>query len=110
MPQPSSPGEPWLLRSREHSSGIAASQASGSRSRQSVTPSSTGLPSSPQSPYVPYARRGNRPLGPVQQVRAGMGNVSSKGNNLGAGSPLGGRGVSVDADSSLGTSPGTPGD
>ena len=82
-----SPGEPWLLRSREHSDAT--------------------LPSSPQSPYVPPPRRATRPLDRVQQAR---GNVNSKGNpGVGVGSPLG-RGMSADTDSSLGTSPGTPGE
>jgi RanGTP-binding protein len=90
----SSPGEPWLLRSREHSSGAG----SGARSRRNMTPAD--LPSSPQSPYVP-PRRATRPLHHLQQAR---GNVNVKGN---VGSPLG-RGMSADTDSSLGTSPGIP--
>ena len=90
-----SPGEPWLLRSREHSS----STSSGARSRRNMTPSD--MPSSPQSPYVP-PRRATRPLDHVQQAR---GNVNVKGS---VGSPLG-RELSADTDSSLGTSPGMPG-
>lgn len=89
-----SPSEPWLLRSREHSSG------SGSRARH-MTPSD--LPSSPQSPYVPPPRRATRPLDRVQQARGHV-TANVKAN---AGSPLG-RGMSADTDSSLGTSPGTP--
>jgi hypothetical protein len=96
-----SPDEPWLLRSREHSSGGLSSGGSGSRPRRNLAPSDGAFPSSPQSPYVPPPRRAPRPLDRVQQAR---GNVTTKGN---VGSPLG-RGVSADADSSLGTSPGTP--
>jgi hypothetical protein len=58
------------------------------------------IPSSPQSPYVPVpSRRATRPMDRVQsQDRVGI-----------KGSPLGReRRASTDADSSLGTSPGTP--
>lgn len=96
-----SPGEPWLLRSREHSSGGLSSDGFGSRSRPNMTPSD--MPSSPQSPYVP-PRRATRPLDRVQQARGNV-NVNMKGN---VGSPLG-RGMSADTDSSLGTSPEIPG-
>jgi hypothetical protein len=93
-----SPGEPWVLRSREHSS----SSGSGTRAGH-MTPSDMPFPSSPQSPYVP-PRRATRPLDRVQQARGNV-NANVKAN---VGSPLG-RGMSVDTDSSLGTSPGTPG-
>jgi hypothetical protein len=95
-----SPGEPWLLRSREHSSGGLSSGASGSRPRRNMTPSD--MPASPQSPYVPPPRRATRPLDQVQLARGG--NVNLRSN---VGSPLG-RGMSADTDSSLGTSPGSP--
>jgi len=75
--------EPWLLRNREHSSV----------SRRS--PSNMPMPSSsPTSPYRPQ-RKSTRPLDRVQ------GSLGTKG------SPLG-RGVSVETDSTLGTSPGSP--
>jgi hypothetical protein len=74
--------EPWLLRSREHSSA----------SRQSP-------PNIPQSSPMPLhrpPRKSTRPLDRVNQ------------NSLGVkGSPLG-RGMSVETDSTLGTSPGSP--
>ncbi len=95
-----SPSEPWLLRSREHSSSV-----SGPRSRQNMPSSDPAFPSSPQSPYVPPPRRTNKPLDRVQQAR---GNFIGKGN-LGVGNPLG-RGMSADTDSSLGTSPGMLGE
>lgn len=77
--------EPWLLRDREHSS---------------PGPSRRGTPSSPVSPYRPVVRQGKaRPLDRVRMERErGLGKT---------GSPLG-RGVSVETDSSLGTSPGMP--
>jgi hypothetical protein len=82
------PGEPWLLRSREHSDAA--------------------LPSSPQSPYVPPPRRATRPLDRIQQARGNLpSNMKGLGMGAGVGSPLG-RGMSADTDSSLGTSPGTP--
>jgi hypothetical protein len=74
--------EPWLFRSREYSSG----------SRQS-TPDI--LPSSPMSPYRPQ-RKATRPLDRVQ-----------RGSRTVQESPLG-RGMSVQTDSTLGTSPGSP--
>jgi hypothetical protein len=52
-------------------------------------------PSSPVSPYRPV-RKPNRPLDRLQQDRG-----------VKAGSPLG-RGMSVETDSTLGTSPGSP--
>lgn len=81
IPLHSSP-EPWLLRRPE-----------GSGSRRG-TPDAR--PSSPISPYRPQ-RKIARPLERVQQARGGAGK----------GSPLG-RGMSVDTDSTLGTSPGSP--
>lgn len=77
--------EPWLARSRE---------ASGS----SVLGTPDAPASSPISPYRPLPRRGAGPLDRIKQER---GNVKPRG------SPLG-RGVSVDTDSTLGTSPGSP--
>jgi hypothetical protein len=71
----------WLLRSRE---------SSGPRRSTPDIP-----PSSPISPYRPVVKNA-KPLDRVQQQRRGV-----------AGSPLG-RGMSVDTDSSLGTSPGSP--
>ncbi|KAE9380221.1 Ran-binding-domain-containing protein [Stipitochalara longipes BDJ] len=74
--------EPWLLRSREHSSAP----------RQSPP---NIPPSSPMPPHRPQ-RKSTRPLDRVQH------------SSLGAkGSPLG-RGMSVETDSTLGTSPGSP--
>ncbi|KFY08024.1 hypothetical protein V492_06604 [Pseudogymnoascus sp. VKM F-4246] len=72
----------WLLRNKENSSG----------SRNGRTPE---FPSSPGSPYIP-APKSSRPLDRIQQERRGV-----------KGSPLG-RGVSVETDSSLGTSPLSP--
>jgi hypothetical protein len=74
--------EPWLLRSRENSPA-------------SLLKLPAFRPSSPMSPYRPR-RKATRPLERVQQV--------SRAVN---GSPLG-RGMSVETDSSLGTSPGSP--
>jgi hypothetical protein len=73
--------EPWLLRSREGSSARRGSPG----------------PSSPIQPYRQPARRPTRPLDRVMQERI-------VGKN---GSPLG-RGMSVETDSTLGTSPGSP--
>lgn len=73
--------EPWLLRSRE-----AFSPRRGS----------TG-PSSPIQPYRQPTRRPTRPLDRVMQERGVVKN----------GSPLG-RGMSVETDSTLGTSPSSP--
>ena len=74
--------------------------SSGSESRsRGGTPDM--IPSSPMSPYKPNPNRQqnrNKLLGRVQQV---------KGTGVKLGSPLG-RGVSVETDSSLGTSPGSP--
>ncbi|KAE8453533.1 hypothetical protein EG329_010394 [Mollisiaceae sp. DMI_Dod_QoI] len=75
--------EPWLL-SRIEMSG------SGSRRGTPDLP-----PSSPVSPYRPQ-RKATRPLDRVQAERG-----------VGKGSPLG-RGMSVETDSTLGTSPGSP--
>jgi hypothetical protein len=72
--------EHWLLRDKAQSSA----------SRRGVTPD---IPSSPASPLP---RKANRPLDRVQQERKGT-----------KASPLG-RGVSVETDSSLGTSPLSP--
>ncbi|KAJ5051828.1 uncharacterized protein L3040_001599 [Drepanopeziza brunnea f. sp. 'multigermtubi'] len=80
MPPPGSP-EPWLTRSQEGSGPCTG------------TPEAR--PSSPTSPYRPQNKVA-RPLDRVQQARV-----------PGKGSPLG-RGVSVDTDSTLGTSPGSP--
>ncbi|KAF4630668.1 hypothetical protein G7Y89_g7471 [Cudoniella acicularis] len=80
-PQHGTP-EPWLLRSRE-------------ASRQ-TTPDIP--PSSPVSPYRPV-HKSTRPL-PVQRVKHNEGGKKR-------GSPLG-RSFSVDTDSTLGTSPGSP--
>lgn len=52
--------------------------------------------SSPISPYRPQQRKATRPLDRVQAERG-----------MGKGSPLG-RGMSVETDSTLGTSPGSP--
>lgn len=75
--------EPWLLRGAEGSSPRRGSPGAGS--------------SSPIPPRQPV-RRATRPLDRVRQERVGGGK---------AGSPLG-RGMSVETDSTLGTSPGTP--
>jgi hypothetical protein len=75
--------EPWLLRGREVPS-------SSQRSTSDVPPSS------PMSPYRPQ-RKTSRLLDRVQQDRRGVK----------SGSPLG-RGMSVETDSTLGTSPGSP--
>jgi len=76
------PEPPWLLRSRENSPG-----------------SLINLPAfyenSPISPYRPQ-RKATRPLERIQQASRAV-----------KGSPLG-RGVSVETDSTLGTSPGSP--
>lgn len=77
--------EPWLARSRE---------ASGT----SVLGTPDAPASSPISPYRPLHRKGTGPLDRIKQER---GSVKPRG------SPLG-RGVSVDTDSTLGTSPGSP--
>lgn len=86
MRERNSTPEPWLLRSREHSS---ASQ------RSSPPPNNppSSPPPAPTSPYRPQ-RKSTRPLNRVQQ-----GSIK--------GSPLG-RGMSVETDSTLGTSPGSP--
>ena len=76
--------EPWSLRSR----AIASSP------RQS---SPSIPPSSPISPYHPPIRKSTRPVDRLQHDRRAVK----------AGSPLG-RGMSVETDSSLGTSPGSP--
>lgn len=74
--------EPWLLRSSENMNSSRA------------TPE---LPSSPVSPYRPQ-KKTTHPLDRLQQERG-----------VGKSSPLGrGRGISVETDSTLGTSPGTP--
>jgi hypothetical protein len=73
--------EPWLLRSREGTSSQRASP----------------VPSSPIQSYRQPARRPTRPLDRVMQERGTVKN----------GSPLG-RGMSVETDSTLGTSPGSP--
>ncbi|KAH6679405.1 RanGTP-binding protein-domain-containing protein [Halenospora varia] len=83
-PQQMGTPEPWLLRSREISS-------SGPRQSAPDFP-----PSSPVSPYRPV-RKSRRPLQRVKQ----------EGHANKRGSPLG-RSVSVDTDSTLGTSPGSP--
>ncbi|KAF8864737.1 Ran-binding-domain-containing protein [Acephala macrosclerotiorum] len=75
--------EPWLLSQRE---------GSNSRRRTPEIP-----PSSPVSPYRPQQRKGARPLDRLQSER-GVGKSDS---------PLG-RGMSVETDSTLGTSPGSP--
>ncbi|OBT92206.2 hypothetical protein VE01_09985 [Pseudogymnoascus verrucosus] len=79
---PNSGTPDWLLRNKENSSG----------SRKGRTGE---FPSSPGSPYIP-APKASRPLDRIQQERRGA-----------KGSPLG-RGVSVETDSSLGTSPLSP--
>jgi hypothetical protein len=71
--------EPWLLR------------------RDGSSPRGSSGPSSPIQPYRQPARRPMRPLDRVMQEGGGVKN----------GSPLG-RGMSVETDSSLGTSPGSP--
>ncbi|KUJ23158.1 Ran-binding-domain-containing protein [Mollisia scopiformis] len=76
--------EPWM-RMRDRN-------GSGSRSRRG-TPE---IMSSPISPYRPQQRKAVRPLNRVQAERG-----------VGKGSPLG-RGMSVETDSTLGTSPGSP--
>jgi hypothetical protein len=73
--------EPWLLRSRQGSSPP----------RQS---------SSPSSPIQPYRQPARRPTRPLDRVMQELGVVKN-------GSPLG-RGMSVETDSTLGTSPGSP--
>jgi RanGTP-binding protein len=73
--------EPWLLRSREHSSA----------SHRSIP---NAIPSSPVSPYRPQ-RKSSRPMDRIQNLQAVKG------------SPLG-RGMSAETDSTLGTSPGSP--
>ncbi|KAH8684531.1 RanGTP-binding protein-domain-containing protein [Tricladium varicosporioides] len=83
-PQQMGTPEPWLLRSREISS-------SGPQKSAPDFP-----PSSPVSPYRPV-RKSTRPLQRVKQE----GHMNKRG------SPLG-RSVSVDTDSTLGTSPGSP--
>jgi hypothetical protein len=75
--------EPWLLRGREIPSSTR-------RSTPDIPPSS------PMSPYRPQ-KKTSRPLDRVQQDRQGVK----------TGSPLG-RGMSVETDSTLGTSPGSP--
>ncbi|CZR51874.1 related to YRB30 Inhibitor of RanGAP1(Rna1p)-mediated GTP hydrolysis [Phialocephala subalpina] len=82
MPAQRTP-EPWLLSRRE---------SSNSRRGTPEIP-----PSSPVSPYRPQQRKGARHLDRVQSERG-------VGKN---GSPLG-RGMSVETDSTLGTSPGSP--
>lgn len=81
---PKSSPEPWLLRSRDgpNSSPI----------------DSMNLPSSsPLSPYRALPRKGT---GPLERLKQGQGHAKT-------GSPLG-RGMSVETDSTLGTSPGSP--
>ncbi|TVY25567.1 Ran-specific GTPase-activating protein [Lachnellula hyalina] len=85
-PSPRGTPEPWLLR------GCDVSSSPRPRRSTSDIP-----PSSPMSPYRPV-RSSTRPL-PVQRVKNTM--------NPSKGSPLG-RGVSVETDSTLGTSPGSP--
>ncbi|KFZ20036.1 hypothetical protein V502_03384 [Pseudogymnoascus sp. VKM F-4520 (FW-2644)] len=79
---PNSGTPDWLLRNKENSSGSKKGRTS-------------EFPSSPGSPYIP-APKASRPLDRIQQERRGA-----------KGSPLG-RGVSVETDSSLGTSPLSP--
>lgn len=79
---PNSGTPDWLLRNKENSSGSKKGRAA-------------EFPSSPGSPYIP-APKAPRPLDRIQQERRGA-----------KGSPLG-RGVSVETDSSLGTSPLSP--
>lgn len=76
--------EPWLLRSREASSS-------------SVLDTPEIPPSSPVSPYRRLNRKGADPLDRINKERGRMKN----------GSPLG-RAASVETDSTLGTSPGSP--
>lgn len=83
MPSQRTP-EGWMRRDRESSGS--------SRSRRG-TPE---MISSPISPYKPQQRKAVRPLDRVQAARG-----------IGKGSPLG-RGISVETDSTLGTSPGSP--
>ncbi|TVY93170.1 Ran-specific GTPase-activating protein [Lachnellula willkommii] len=85
-PSPRGTPEPWLLRDRDVSSSPKPR-----RSTPNIPPSS------PMSPYRPV-RNSTRSL-PVQRVKKTM--------NPSKGSPLG-RGVSVETDSTLGTSPGSP--
>lgn len=79
---PNSGTPDWLLRNKENSSGSKKGRTA-------------EFPSSPGSPYIP-APKAPRPLDRIQQERRGA-----------KGSPLG-RGVSVETDSSLGTSPLSP--
>ena len=91
---------PSLRRQREQSVNSQATPESWLSQRRDVSGSSRGTldipPSSPASPYRPQ-KKTSRPLDRVKQERRGVR----------AGSPLG-RGVSVDTDSTLGTSPGSP--
>ena len=74
----------WLLRNLDDTTS-------------SPVPSAKNIPpSSPVSPYRPLPRKSTRPMDRVRQ-----------GHTMQASSPLG-RGVSVDTDSSLGTSPASP--
>ena len=75
--------EPWLLRSRE----AAAASPIGT----------ANLPSSPLQPYRGLSRQGTGPFDRMKQERGGAK----------IGSPLG-RGMSLETDSTLGTSPGSP--
>jgi len=76
--------EPWFPRTREPTPGSSARMTPNVR------------PSSPVSPYRPPPRKATRPLDRVKQARG-----------VNAASPLG-RGISVETDSTLGTSPGSP--
>jgi len=77
---PQGTSSPWLLRSRE----------------VSTSPLMPDIPPSPMSPSRALPRKGTGPLDRVRQERG-----------FKAGSPLG-RGMSVETDSTLGTSPGSP--
>lgn len=84
LPSPSLQGTPeWLRRSRESSSRNTPEIHS----------------SSPASPYRPQRKK--VPAGPLDRVQRERTGETAKGISLG-------RGISVDTDSSLGTSPGSP--
>ncbi|KAL3422038.1 RanGTP-binding protein [Phlyctema vagabunda] len=81
--------EPWLLRGRETSSP---------RRRTESTPDAA--PSPPMSPYKPQRKPTNKFVGPLDRVQQERRAAKPS-------SPLG-RGLSVETDSTLGTSPGSP--
>ena len=90
---------PWLLRSREGSNSQRGSPEPWVlRSREAAT-SQHGSPAT-SSPIQPYRQPARRPARPLERVLQERGVVKN-------GSPLG-RGMSVETDSTLGTSPGSP--